>query len=62
MPACDYCGKIAAVTENPNGRTVLRLCSLCQAEYELKQQDLLSLQPPPPRPWWQRFWSRLRGR
>ena len=64
MPACDYCGKIAAkLTENPNGRTQLRLCPMCQAEYELKHTD--SLKPADltaeEQPWWRTWWRKLKG-
>ena len=65
MPACDHCGKVGPkVTTHDNGRTKLRLCPMCQAEYELKQageirpDDLARAQ----QPWWRRWWRKLGGR
>lgn len=64
MAACDHCGKVSReVVEQPNGRSVLRLCPLCRAQLELSQASALR----PPRPdsegaWWKRLWNRLRGR
>ena len=64
MPACDHCGQVAAkVTLNNNGRTQLKLCPMCQAEFELKNSDairpadLSQLQ----QPWWRRWWNKLSG-
>lgn len=63
MPACDHCGTVVPkVHQNNNGRTVLRLCNMCQAEFELKQSD--SLRPQDFRtqePWWKRLWKKLGG-
>jgi hypothetical protein len=64
MPACDHCGQVVPqVTLNNNGRTPLRLCSMCQAELELKSTpslrpaEITSLQEP----WWRRWMRKLRG-
>lgn len=65
MPACEHCGKIASrIYENNNGRTALRLCPMCQAEYELKQQGSLSpteLARSSGEPWYRRWWRKLSG-
>lgn len=64
MPACDHCGKVVPkIQENNNGRTKLRLCPMCQAEYELKRSpelspaDLGRIQEP----WYRRWWRKLTG-
>lgn len=64
MAACDHCGKVVSkVTLNNNGRTQLRLCAMCQAEFDLKRSD--SLSPAyfsTPQPWYKRWWRKLRGK
>ena len=43
MARCDWCGKTGKDIEvTNNGRTVLRLCSMCQAEYEIRLSPLLT--------------------
>ncbi|MFN8609885.1 MAG: hypothetical protein U0931_20260 [Vulcanimicrobiota bacterium] len=63
MPACDHCGKVVGrVHENSNGRTLLRLCPLCQAEFELKQSGNLTLaELSRAEPWYRRWWRKLTG-
>lgn len=62
MPACDHCGKVVKkVQENANGRTVLRLCPLCQAEYDFKYGGSPGLPPAAPKPWWRRLLDKLQG-
>ena len=57
MARCDWCGKTdKKVVELPNGRTVLRLCSFCKAEYDLKQGGPIVLPSTgvPEPSWWER--------
>jgi hypothetical protein len=58
MALCDWCGKSERkIVEIPNGRTNLRLCPFCKAEYELKQGGAIVLPPsgPPPQTWWEKL-------
>jgi endogenous inhibitor of DNA gyrase (YacG/DUF329 family) len=63
MPACDHCGKVVKkVSENANGRTVLRLCPMCQSEFDWKQNPTgAPVVPVQPAPWWKRLWNKLGG-
>lgn len=65
MPACDHCGKVVSkVTLNNNGRTQLKLCPMCQAEFEVRTSDMLSPAAfsSAPLPWYKRWWRKLRGK
>ncbi|MBN9416784.1 MAG: hypothetical protein J0I12_15170 [Candidatus Eremiobacteraeota bacterium] len=64
MPACDHCGRVVArIQENNNGRTKLRLCPMCQAEFDLKHSP--ELRPDDlaraSEPWYRRWWRKLTG-
>lgn len=64
VPACDHCGRVVAkIHENNNGRTKLRLCPMCQAEFDLKQSP--DLRPVDlarsVEPWYRRWWRKLTG-
>ena len=51
MAVCDWCGKTTSKPkEFANGRTNLRLCKLCEAEYEFKQNPNASLEELRPKP------------
>jgi hypothetical protein len=55
---CDYCGKTdRKMVEIPNGRTNLKLCPFCKAEYDLRQGGAIVLPASGlPKPsLWQRF-------
>lgn len=40
MPVCQWCGKLSKkIHEIQDGRTLLRLCDMCEAEYSFRRKS-----------------------